>query len=89
MRRLMDALETRADLAVSLPVAKDSVKKCKVMEPAKALALRQEAYRILGVEPNCVATYRNFATQAPSVHGWNYARTTISAAERCSGPEQE
>jgi transposase len=46
MQRLMKGLETKADPAVSLPAAKDSVKKCKVMLPAKALALRDEAYRI-------------------------------------------
>jgi transposase len=50
MQRLMNALETKADPAVSLSAAKDSVKKCKVMVPAKALALREEAYRILGVD---------------------------------------
>lgn len=50
MRRLMKTLETRADLRMSLPVAKDSVKKCKVMTPAKALELREEAYRVLGVD---------------------------------------
>jgi len=50
MQRLMKGLETKADPAVSLPAAKDSVKKCKVMLPAKALALRDEAYRILGVD---------------------------------------
>jgi len=50
MRRLMKTLETRADLPMSLPVAKDSVKKCKVMTPAKALELREEAYRVLGVD---------------------------------------
>jgi transposase len=33
-----------------LAPAKDSVKKCKVMAPAKALCLRDEAYRILGVD---------------------------------------
>jgi transposase len=49
-QRLMKALETKADLSISLPPAKDSVKKCKVMNPAKALALREEAYRILGVD---------------------------------------
>ena len=48
MQRLMKGLETKADPAVSLPAAKDSVKKCKVMVPAKAMALREEAYRILG-----------------------------------------
>lgn len=46
----MKGLKTKADQAVSLPAAKDSVKKCKVMVPAKAMALREEAYRILGVD---------------------------------------
>ena len=50
MLRLMNGLETKADPAVSLPAAKDSVKKCKVMVPAKALALREEAYRVSGVD---------------------------------------
>jgi len=50
MQRLMKGLETKADPAASLPPAKDSVKKCKVMKPVKALALREEAYRILGVD---------------------------------------
>jgi transposase len=49
-QRLMKLLETKADLSIPLPVAKDSVKKCKVMKPVKALALREEAYRILGVD---------------------------------------
>jgi transposase len=50
MQRLMKSLEAQADPTKSLPAAKDSVKKCKVMKPAKALALREEAYRILGVD---------------------------------------
>ena len=50
MQRLMKDLETNADPTVSLAVAKDSVRKCKVMLPAKALALREEAFRILGVD---------------------------------------
>ena len=49
MQRLMKGLETKADPAI-LPTAKDSVKKCKVMPPARAMALREEAYRILGVD---------------------------------------
>jgi transposase len=49
MQRLMKGLETKADSAI-LPPAKDSVKKCKVMPPARAMALREEAYRILGVD---------------------------------------
>ena len=50
MQRLMKRLETKSDPAASLPPAKDSVRKCKVMAPAKAMALREEAYRILGVD---------------------------------------
>ena len=50
MQALMKKLETKADPAAGLPPAKDSVKKCKVMHPAKALTLREEAYRILGVD---------------------------------------
>jgi transposase len=50
MQVFMKALESKADPAVTLPAAKDSVKKCKVMPPARAMALREEAYRILGVD---------------------------------------
>jgi transposase len=50
MQALMKNLETKADPTTRLPVAKDSVKKCKVMAPARAVALREEAYRILGVD---------------------------------------
>jgi len=50
MQQLMKSLGTKADLSVPLPEAKDSVRKCKVMQPARALALREEAYRILGVD---------------------------------------
>ena len=50
MQVLMKSLETKADLTATLPTAKDSVKKCKVMPPARAMALREEAYRILGVD---------------------------------------
>ena len=46
---LMEKLEGQADPS-TLPMAKDSVKKCKVMNPAKALTLRNEGYRILGVD---------------------------------------
>src|SRR4029453_9175214 len=46
----MKLLETKADPSMPLPAAKNSVKKCKVMKPVKALALREEAYRILGVD---------------------------------------
>jgi transposase len=49
MQQLMKGLETKADPA-TLPKAKDSVRKCKVMPPARAMALREEAYRILGVD---------------------------------------
>jgi transposase len=50
MQALMKNLETKADPTATLPAAKDSVKKCKVMPPARAMALREEAYRILGVD---------------------------------------
>ena len=50
MQVLMKSLETKADPTATLPPAKDSVKKCKVMPPARAMALREEAYRILGVD---------------------------------------
>jgi transposase len=49
MQRLMKTFETKADPS-SLPPAKDSVRKCKVMNPAQALALRGEAFRIFGVD---------------------------------------
>jgi hypothetical protein len=50
MQVLMKSLETKADPTTALPAAKDSVRKCKVMSPARAMALREEAYRILGVD---------------------------------------
>ncbi len=50
MHRLMKGLETKTDRSIPLPAAKDSIKKCKVMNPTKALARREEAYRILGVD---------------------------------------
>ena len=50
MQVLMKSLESKADPTATLPAAKDSVKKCKVMPPARAVALREEAYRILGVD---------------------------------------
>jgi transposase len=46
MQRLMRKFETTANPA-NLPTAKDS---CKVMKPAVALALRDQAFRILGVD---------------------------------------
>lgn len=50
MHLLMKDLETKANPPATLPTAKDSVKKCKVMAPARAIALREEAYRIFGVD---------------------------------------
>ena len=50
MQELMKSLGTKADLSVPLPEAKDSVRKCQVMQPARAPALREEAYRIVGVD---------------------------------------
>ena len=50
MQRFMKGMEASVTSSVGLPAAKDSVRKCKVMVPAKALALREQAYRILGVD---------------------------------------
>jgi hypothetical protein len=50
MQLLMKELEAKADPTSTLSTAKDSVKKCKVMAPARAIALREEAYRIFGVD---------------------------------------
>ena len=51
IQRFLTELETKADPAAQpLPPAKDSVKKCKVMPPARALSLREEGYRVLGVD---------------------------------------
>lgn len=51
IQRFLRKLETKADPAARpLPPAKDSVKKCKVMPPARALSLREEGYRVLGVD---------------------------------------
>jgi transposase len=51
VQRFMKKLDTKtSQTAHPLSPAKDSVKKCKVMSPAKALSLREEAYRILGVD---------------------------------------
>jgi transposase len=50
MQALMKVLETKADPNATLPAAKDSIRKCKVMPPARAMELREEAYRILGVD---------------------------------------
>lgn len=51
VQRFMKKLDANTNQATHpLSPAKDSVKKCKVMPPAKALCLREEAYRILGVD---------------------------------------
>lgn len=50
MQGMMKALETKADLSKPVPAPKDSIKKCKVMKPERAVALHEEAYRILGVD---------------------------------------
>src|SRR6202521_965903 len=50
IQRFLRHLETKVDpVAEPLPPAKDSVKKCTVMPPVRALALREEGYRVLGV----------------------------------------
>ena len=51
IQRFLKRLETKVDpVSQPLPRAKDSVKKCRVMPPVRALALREEGYRILGVD---------------------------------------
>jgi transposase len=51
IQRFMKRLQSKADpVEQPLPPAKDSVRKCKVMPPARALCLREEAYRVLGVD---------------------------------------
>jgi hypothetical protein len=51
IQRFLKQLETKVDpVAEPLPPAKDSVKKCTVMPPVRALALREEGYRVLGVD---------------------------------------
>jgi hypothetical protein len=51
IQRFLKIIQGKADPTKQpLPPAKDSVRKCKVMPPAKALALREEAYRVLGVD---------------------------------------
>ena len=51
IQRFLKNLDSKADPAAKpLPPAKDSVKKCKVMPPARALSLREEGYRVLGVD---------------------------------------
>jgi transposase len=50
VQRFMKNLGAHEPATIPLAAAKDSVKKCKVMSPAKALCLREEAYRILGVD---------------------------------------
>lgn len=51
LQRFLKRIESKTDpVEQQLPPAKDSVRKCKVMPPAKALSLREEAYRVLGVD---------------------------------------
>jgi transposase len=51
IQHFLKRLETKVDpVTEPLPPAKDSVKKCRVMPPIRALALREEGYRVLGVD---------------------------------------
>jgi transposase len=51
LQRFLKRLQSKADVvAQPLPPAKESVRKCKVMPPARALSLREEGYRVLGVD---------------------------------------
>jgi hypothetical protein len=71
MQRLMKGLETKADPTATLPPPKDSVKKCRIMPPARAMALREEAYRILGVDLTTISGYQRPACpEHPGRAGW-------------------
>lgn len=51
VQRLIGLLDTKSDeTSRPLPPAKDSVRKCKVMAPARAVTLREEGYRVFGVD---------------------------------------
>ena len=105
MQELMKSLGTKADLSVPLPEAKDSVRKCKVMQPARALALREEAYRILGVDLTTIPGISVLHVQtivaelggdiskfrsAGAFSSWmGLCPDTTSVAARCSGPVPE
>lgn len=55
IERLISHLAPKTDPALQpLPPAKDSVRKCKVMSPARAMTLRNEGYRLLGVDLTAV-----------------------------------
>jgi transposase len=65
IQRLMNELEMKADPASRpLPSAKDSVRKCKVMPPARALSLRVELYRVLGVDLTTIPGISVLSAQA-------------------------
>jgi transposase len=54
IQRFLKRIQSKADPAKQpLPPAKDSIRRCKVMPPASALSLREEAYRVMGVDLHC------------------------------------
>jgi transposase len=51
MEEFLKRLTTTTDpLEHPLPPAKESIRKCKIMPPVRALSLREEGYRVLGVD---------------------------------------
>src|SRR5207302_1976116 len=104
MQQLMKNLGAKADPS-SLPAPNESVKKCEVMNPVRALALRAEAYRILGVDlttipgvsvlhvqtilPSWDRTSQSFAARPRSVRGWDCVRTMTLVVGKCWGAEPE
>ncbi|MBV9498056.1 MAG: IS110 family transposase [Acidobacteriaceae bacterium] len=55
IERLIRHVAPKTDAPLQpLPPAKDSVRKCKVMPAARAMTLRQEGYRLLGVDLTAV-----------------------------------
>jgi hypothetical protein len=64
MQVLMKNLETKADPTATPPTAKDSAKKCKAMKLARAMALREEDYRILGLDLTTIPGIRVLHVQS-------------------------
>jgi transposase len=65
IERLISSLVPKTDAAQQpLPPAKDSVKKCKVMPPARAMTLRDEGYRLLGVDLTAIPGVSALTVQA-------------------------
>ena len=105
VQRFMKTLAANTNHSTPLSPAKDSVKKCKVMSPAKALCLREEAHRILGVDLTTVPgisvlhiqavvaevgpDLSRFRSPAAFASWLGFAQIMMSVAARSFGPEHE